>query len=132
MREARGIKQGPLAEGAAITRPMLSAYERGRVVPTLETLQKILEFLETDFSELTTYMDYVGPYHPQNRHLAPAKGPKPPATRPEPTPTPAPTPEVAQDVPPDEALQRLLKAIEVWLQATWRASQPPRQPAEDI
>lgn len=41
-REAAGLSQAVLAERAGTSRPTLSAYERGRKSPTLETVQRIL------------------------------------------------------------------------------------------
>ena len=41
-REAAGLSKAELAERAGTSRPTLSAYEHGRVSPTLETAERIL------------------------------------------------------------------------------------------
>lgn len=41
-REAAGLSKTDLAERARTSRPTLSAYEHGRVSPTLETVERIL------------------------------------------------------------------------------------------
>lgn len=41
-REAAGLSKTELAERARTSKPTLSAYEHGRVSPTLETLERIL------------------------------------------------------------------------------------------
>lgn len=45
LRERRGLKQYVLAERAGVTGASLSAYERGRRIPNLHTLSKILDAL---------------------------------------------------------------------------------------
>jgi len=42
-REAAGLSKTDLAERAGTSRPTLSAYEHGRVSPTLETVERILD-----------------------------------------------------------------------------------------
>ena len=42
-RHRAGLSQGELARRARTSRPTLSAYEHGRVSPTLDTLERILE-----------------------------------------------------------------------------------------
>ena len=42
VREAVGLSQTDLAERASTSRPTLSAYEHGRVSPTLDTFERIL------------------------------------------------------------------------------------------
>lgn len=41
-REAAGLSKADLAERAGTSRPTLSAYEHGRVSPTLDTVERIL------------------------------------------------------------------------------------------
>jgi transcriptional regulator with XRE-family HTH domain len=41
-REAAGLSKAALAERAGTSRPTLSAYEHGRVSPTLDTVERIL------------------------------------------------------------------------------------------
>ena len=42
-RRRSGLSQGELARRSGTSRPTLSAYEHGRVSPTLETLERILD-----------------------------------------------------------------------------------------
>ena len=42
-REAAGLSKADLAERAGTSRPTLSAYEHGRVSPTLDTVERVLE-----------------------------------------------------------------------------------------
>lgn len=42
VREAAGLSKADLAEHAGTSRPTLSAYEHGRVSPTLDTFERIL------------------------------------------------------------------------------------------
>ncbi len=42
VREAAGLSKTDLAERAGTSRPTLSAYEHGRVSPTLETVERII------------------------------------------------------------------------------------------
>jgi len=59
MRERRGRKQYQVAAAAGITKGMLSAYETGRQRPSLETLDKILDTLETDLHDLHNALQIV-------------------------------------------------------------------------
>jgi len=59
MRERRGRKQYQVAAAAGITKGMLSAYETGRQRPSLETLDKILDTLECDLSDLHNALQIV-------------------------------------------------------------------------
>ena len=59
LREDRGLKQEDVAQIAGITRPMLSAYERGRVQPTLDTLDRLLRALDCDLSALSEALKIV-------------------------------------------------------------------------
>ena len=52
LRQRRAMKQHEVADAAGITRPMLSAYERGKVHPTLDTLDTILDALGCTLSQL--------------------------------------------------------------------------------
>ena len=52
LRKRRRLRQADLAEAAGITRPMLSAYERGKVQPTIESLERLLMALECDLVQL--------------------------------------------------------------------------------
>lgn len=42
-REAAGLSKADLAERAGTSRPTLSAYEHGRVSPTLDTVERVLD-----------------------------------------------------------------------------------------
>lgn len=53
------MKQEDVAQTAGITRPMLSAYERGRVQPTLDTLDRLLRALDCDLSALSEALKIV-------------------------------------------------------------------------
>ena len=59
MRIDRGLAQREVASRAGLTRPMLSAYEHGRVEPKLRTLLQILQAMDTDLSHLSAYMEMV-------------------------------------------------------------------------
>lgn len=52
LRLKTGLKQREVAERAGITRSQLSAYERRRVMPRMESLLKVLEALGTDLRGL--------------------------------------------------------------------------------
>lgn len=51
LRKVRGLQQGALAERAGVTPQSLSAYERGRRVPNLRTLSKLLDALDLGLVE---------------------------------------------------------------------------------
>ncbi len=59
MRERRGKKQYQVAATAGITKGMLSAYETGRQRPSLETLDKLLDTLESDLNDLHNALQIV-------------------------------------------------------------------------
>lgn len=52
LRNRQGRRQMDVAEAAGITKAMLSAYETGKQLPTIPTLDKILVALGADLSEL--------------------------------------------------------------------------------
>lgn len=52
LRSRQHKKQYEIADAAGITKAMLSAYETGKQNPSIETLEKILEALRCDLSEL--------------------------------------------------------------------------------
>ena len=60
LRKERGLKQAEVAESAGITSPMLSAYETGKQRPSLATIDKILEALDSDVWELTKALLALG------------------------------------------------------------------------
>ena len=52
LRLSRGKTQNDVAEAAGISRAMVSAYENGRKLPAIETLDKILDALDAGLPEL--------------------------------------------------------------------------------
>lgn len=52
IRRRRGLRQCDMAERAGITRSMASAYERGRRLPSLRTLDALLDALDADLGVL--------------------------------------------------------------------------------
>lgn len=52
LRSRQHRKQYEIANDAGITKAMLSAYETGKQNPSIETLEKILDALHSDLSEL--------------------------------------------------------------------------------
>jgi len=52
LRLTRGLNQKELAKAAAITGPMLSAYENGKTNPEVKTLDKILDGLGASLADL--------------------------------------------------------------------------------
>lgn len=59
LRRKRGLKQRELAERCGVSKSMLSAFERGRHSPRLETLEKVLEGLGTDLETLARTLRQV-------------------------------------------------------------------------
>jgi transcriptional regulator with XRE-family HTH domain len=57
-REAAGLSQAALAEAAGTSRPTLSAYERGRKSPTLDTASRIVGKTGYEFA-LAPKVDFV-------------------------------------------------------------------------
>jgi len=56
LRRMRGYSQKDLAALADITTAMLSSYERGRVRPSLVTLGRLLDALDSNLTELGRVM----------------------------------------------------------------------------
>ena len=56
LRHLRGLTASALAERAGITKGMLSQYERGKVLPKLPTLSRILQALDADLVDLHVAM----------------------------------------------------------------------------
>lgn len=56
IRSERRLRQRDVAQRAGITRPMLSAYETAKQRPSLETLGRVLQALNTDLVELIETM----------------------------------------------------------------------------
>jgi transcriptional regulator with XRE-family HTH domain len=68
LRETLGKSQKQVAAAAGITSPMLSAYERERTKPEMETLDKVLSLgLGASLADLAWALDVV------NERLAPAR-----------------------------------------------------------
>lgn len=59
LRQVQGRDQKEVAEQAGVTRPMLSAYERGRVTPEVETLRKVLQALGVGFGAFELALELV-------------------------------------------------------------------------
>lgn len=51
-RKIKGLSQDQLAFELDITRPTLSSYEKGEIMPKLDMIDKLLEFFHVDFYEL--------------------------------------------------------------------------------
>ena len=59
LRDRQTKRQYQVAEGAGITKAMLSAYETGKQKPSLDTLEKILLALDCDLSDLHDALQIV-------------------------------------------------------------------------
>jgi HTH-type transcriptional regulator / antitoxin HipB len=59
LRDRQSKRQYQVAEGAGITKAMLSAYETGKQKPSLDTLEKILVALDCDLSDLHDALQIV-------------------------------------------------------------------------
>jgi transcriptional regulator with XRE-family HTH domain len=59
LRERQVKRQYQVAEGAGITKAMLSAYETGKQKPSLDTLEKILDALACDLNDLHNALQIV-------------------------------------------------------------------------
>lgn len=59
LRDRRGKRQYQVADGAGITKAMLSAYETGKQKPSLDTLEKILGALDCDLNDLHNALQIV-------------------------------------------------------------------------
>lgn len=59
LRDRQGKRQYQVADTAGITKAMLSAYETGKQKPSLDTLEKILEALGSDLSDLHSALQIV-------------------------------------------------------------------------
>lgn len=59
LRERQAKRQYQVAEGAGITKAMLSAYETGKQKPSLDTLEKILDALLCDLNDLHNALQIV-------------------------------------------------------------------------
>jgi transcriptional regulator with XRE-family HTH domain len=59
LREQRRLRQNEAAAAAGITKAMLSAYETGRRLPALRTLQAVLVALKADFRHLDEALRWV-------------------------------------------------------------------------
>lgn len=53
-RESLGLTQGQLAERAATSRERINSYERGRVHPTADTLERVLEAMGCELTVVPT------------------------------------------------------------------------------
>ena len=55
LREAAGLTQAELAQKAGMGKSQLSKYENGKELPKLETLERLLEVLDTEPADLVLY-----------------------------------------------------------------------------
>ena len=63
LRRLRGMSQRDVAQASGITRPMLSGYERGRTLPSVETLDRLLAALGASLAELERFMRWREDFH---------------------------------------------------------------------
>ncbi|HLX07990.1 MAG TPA: helix-turn-helix transcriptional regulator [Thermoanaerobaculia bacterium] len=68
LRERQVKRQYQVAEGAGITKAMLSAYETGKQKPSLDTLEKILDALVCDLNDLHNALQIVNGRPERMRH----------------------------------------------------------------
>lgn len=59
LRKTRGLTLVDLADKAGVARASLSAYESGKQVPSLESLNRLLVALATDLDELSLALKSV-------------------------------------------------------------------------
>ncbi len=71
LRDRQGKRQYQVADAAGITKAMLSAYETGKQKPSLDTLEKILEALGSDLSDLHNALQIVNERPPTGRRQEP-------------------------------------------------------------
>jgi len=71
LRDRQGKRQYQVADTAGITKAMLSAYETGKQKPSLDTLEKILEALGSDLSDLHSALQIVNERPPTGRRPPP-------------------------------------------------------------
>jgi len=71
LRDRQGKRQYQVADTAGITKAMLSAYETGKQKPSLDTLEKILEALGSDLSDLHSALQIVNERPPTGRRPEP-------------------------------------------------------------
>jgi transcriptional regulator with XRE-family HTH domain len=70
LRERQVKRQYQVAEGAGITKAMLSAYETGKQKPSLDTLEKILDALVCDLNDLHNALQIVNGRPERMRHAS--------------------------------------------------------------
>ena len=56
LRRRAGLQQQQLAARAGVTRPMLSNYERGKTIPNVRTLWRVLDALGASLADLEDVM----------------------------------------------------------------------------
>jgi len=59
LRQRRSLRQWQLARKAGVTKAMVSAYEKGRRLPSLRTLLLLLTALGADFGVLQQALDRI-------------------------------------------------------------------------
>ena len=70
LRRRRDRRQADVAAAAGLTRNQLSAFERGRARPSLDTLERLLEVLGCDLPDLQEALDLVAG-RPRRRRAGP-------------------------------------------------------------
>jgi transcriptional regulator with XRE-family HTH domain len=107
LRTSRGLSQGALAEIVGISQPNLSAYEQGRRIPTLDTLNRLVvacgyELAATDGrSSLFCPLPVAG-WFPDDED--PPRSPDDPPQQP---------PAVSADTPMADRVRALMEALEL-------------------
>lgn len=59
LRKGRGLRQYELAARAGITKASLSGYERGRHLPNLHTLSKVLDALDVGLVDFARVVERI-------------------------------------------------------------------------
>ena len=65
IRQSAGIRQTDVAELSGLTKAMLSAYETGKALPSLQSLTAFLAAIGRDFSDLQEELDIVRKVSPK-------------------------------------------------------------------
>jgi transcriptional regulator with XRE-family HTH domain len=107
VRESRGLSQAELASVVGIEQPNLSAYERGRRVPTADTLNKLLvacgyQLAATDGEQMIFCALPIAGWFPDED--LPPRDPSDPADEPS---------TVRADTPMDERVRAIVAVLEL-------------------
>lgn len=63
LRHKSGLRQYEAAQRASVSKSMLSSYERGRRLPALRTLAKLLDALDAGLIDLGRFVEHVEKAH---------------------------------------------------------------------